>query len=143
MSKRTILVVCSFILLIPIMALAGDGHNHDTKNIEAINGEKATIEGTLVCKSCSLKKDFGARSDCKANGCSQALKTSDGRFIDFLDNKYAQDLKGNKYAGKQIKVSGTLYAHANIIDVQTISIKGKVISWCDNCAVMDGCASKK
>ena len=143
MSKKSFLVVCSILLLIPILAFAGDGHNHAQKNIENMNGKITTIEGTLVCKNCSLKKEFGARSECKLNGCSHALKTVDGRFIDFLDNKYAKDLKGDKYAGKQIKVTGTLFAHANTMDVQTISHGGKIVSWCDNCTSMDGCATKK
>ncbi len=142
MTKK-LLVVCSILLLIPIMAFAGDGHDHAKKNVENMSGQVTTVEGTLVCKSCSLKKEFGARAECKLNGCAHALKTADGRFIDFLDNKYAKDLKGDKYAGKKIKITGTLFAKAHTMDVQKISLDGKVVSWCDNCATMDGCSAKK
>lgn len=143
MTKKVFIVICSVLLLLPVMVLAGAEQNHGNQDIDKMNGKTTTLEGTLVCKNCSLKKEFGARSECKINGCQQALKTSDGRFIDFLDNKYAQDLKGKKYSGKKIKVTGTLFAHANTMDVQSITTSGKTVSWCNHCSAMDGCAAKK
>ncbi len=142
MSKKTFFIICSFLLVLPIMVQAGPEHDHGQKNVEKIDGKVTTLEGVLVCKNCSLKKDFGARSECKIRGCQHALKTTDGKFVEFLDNKYSQGLKDTKYAGKQIKVTGTFFANANTMDVQTITVEGKTVSWCDNCASMDGCSAK-
>lgn len=143
MPKKTFILICSILLVTPIIALAGDNHNHAQQDISNINGEIITVEGTLVCKSCSLKKEFGARAACKDNGCQIALQTADGHFVDFLDNKYAQDLKGQKYAGSQIKVTGTYFANAHTIDVQSFTVDGKTKSWCNKCQAMDGCAVNK
>ena len=142
MSKKTFIAICSVILLVPIMVLAGPGHGHGNKDMSKMSGEVTTLEGTLVCKNCSLKKEFGARSECKLNGCQSALKTTNGHFVDFLDNKYAKDLHGEKYAGKQLKVTGTFFASANTMDVQSFSVDGKTKSWCDHCTSMDACSTK-
>lgn len=143
MSKKAFLVVCSLMLLVPLMVLAGPEHDHSKADMTKMHGEMKTIEGTLVCKSCTLKKEAGARSDCKTNGCQSSLMTADGEFIDFLDNKYAKELNGHDLAGKEIKVTGTFFASAHTIDVESYTVDGKTKSWCDHCSAMDGCAMKK
>ncbi len=143
MSKKAFIAVCSILLLVPMMVLAGAEHEHAAADVSKMSGEATTLEGVLVCKNCSLKKEFGARSECKLNGCQTSLKTTSGKFVDFLDNKYAADLFGSKYAGKKIQVTGTFFANANTIDVQSYSIDGKSKSWCKQCTAMDGCSASK
>jgi hypothetical protein len=106
--------------------------------------ETVTFEGKLVCVGCDLKKAEGARSECSFNGHRHALKTSDGRYISLLENKYSADLvKGEKYSGKDIEVQGTYYANANQLDVKSYTVNGKEMSWCGHCKKMDGCMANK
>jgi len=110
----------------------------------AAKAEEMTSEGKLVCLGCDLKNAEGARAECSVYGHKHALKTSDGRYINLLENKYSADLMTKeKYAGKDIKVQGVYYANANQLDVKSFSVGGKNMSWCDHCKSMDGCMANK
>ncbi len=105
--------------------------------------EHATFDGKLVCLGCDLKKAEGARAACSAFGHRHALKTKDGKYVNFLDNQYSADLlKGEKYNNKDITVHGVYYADANLVDVETFTVDGKSMGWCGHCSTMDGCAAK-
>lgn len=104
--------------------------------------EHVDLTGTLVCLGCSLKKAEGARSACSVYGHRHALKTDDGKFITFLENKYSDDLiKGEKYADKRLQVHGIYYANANQLDVENFTVDGTSITWCERHGAMDACAS--
>jgi len=128
-----VLMLMLFVTSIPLMA-------GEEKTKPA--GEKATMEGTLVCLGCTLKKTEGARAACTEFGHTHTLKTADGKFVNFLENKYADDLlKGEKYHNKEIKVSGIYHASANVFDVESFTVEGKKKTWCNHCKAMDGCMS--
>ena len=106
-------------------------------------GVEKTVEGTLVCLGCSLKKSDKANATCSTTGCSDVLKTEDGHYISFLNNTHSADLlSGKKYHNKKISVTGVYFANANTIDVSKFSVDGKEKSWCGHCSAMDGCAAK-
>ena len=101
---------------------------------------KATFEGTLVCQGCDLKKSEGARAECSAFGHKHALKTKDGRLVNFLENQYSADLiKGGDYHMKNLAVSGTYYPGANMLDLESFTMGDKKQSWCEGHKEMDGC----
>ncbi len=117
----------------------------------AIAGEKAegkaehmTFEGQMVCLGCDLKKADGARAECTEFGHAHALKTTDGKYISFLPNKYSKDLlQSEKYDTKTISVHGIYHADANVLDVETFTAVGKERAWCSGCKSMDACMVSK
>jgi hypothetical protein len=78
------------------------------------------------------------------HGHTHALKTTDGKYINFLPNEYSADLlKGEKYSKKKLAVHGIYYANANQLDVESFTVDGKKMGWCNHCSAMDGCAAMK
>ena len=105
-------------------------------------GKHASFDGKLVCLGCTLKSEEGARAECKTYGHTHALKTEDGKFITFIENKYSEDLfKGEKYHNKDVWVHGVYYANANQLDVDSYKIDDITITWCKTHKVMDRCNS--
>lgn len=106
--------------------------------------KEANFEGKLVCMGCDLKKADGASADCSAYGHKHAVKTTDGHYINFLENKHSKDLvHGEKYHNKDVKVNGVFYANANQLEVKSFEVDGKAMSWCDHCKGMDACMLSK
>ena len=106
--------------------------------------KQANFEGKLVCMGCDLKRADGASAACSAYGHKHAVKTSVGRYINFLENKQSEDLvSGEKYHNKHVKVQGVFYANANQLEVKTFEVDGKSMNWCDHCKGMDACMLSK
>jgi hypothetical protein len=140
MKKLSLLVlVILSALAVFVMAEEKEGHDHGT-----ITEAQKTIEGTLVCTGCSLKKYEGAQSQCSVYGHTHSLRTSDGKYINFLPNKFSDALmKGEKYHNQKVTVTGVYHASANMLDVQSYTVEGNKSTWCDGCKAMDGHASKQ
>jgi len=115
----------------------------DTQQAKA-EGKHASFKGKLVCLGCTLKGEEGARAECRNFGHTHALKTEDGKFISFLENKYSEDLfKEGKYSGKNISVQGVYHADANLLDVNSYKIDDVTMTWCEKHSAMDACTSHK
>jgi len=135
----SIALILAVVVAVPL--LAGKGPQ---KAQQATKAEQVTMKGTLVCLGCDLNKAEGARAACPAYGHKHALKTADGKYINFLENQYSADLiKGEKFHNKQIEVHGLYYANANQLDVEDFTVAGKKMSWCGHCKGMDGCMARK
>ncbi len=135
MIRKTISVLAIMFLIAGISVIAGVD--------KADHSKHANFEGTLVCMGCDLSKTEGARSECKVYGHDHALKTADGKYVIFLENKYSADLiSGEKYHNKKVKVHGIYFANANQLDIETFEVEGKKKSWCGGCSSMDGCSAK-
>lgn len=151
--KKGLLLVAAILLIIPFTADAScgscgsekPGHTHEEGHAhDAMKANMQTFEGTLVCVNCTLKETEGARAECKVSGCQHSIKTADGKYINLLENKYSRDLiKGGDMHNKPIKITGTFFADAQMLDVQSFTIDGKTKSWCDHCSAMDECMAKK
>lgn len=129
------------VMVLGVMAgglLAGD------KAVEkpAVKSEKVMLKGKLVCMGCDLKKAEGARAECGNYGHHHALKTADGKYIQFLENKFSADIGGEKYHNMDVEISGILFAKANLIDVESFTVDGVKQGWCKGHTAMDQCASK-
>lgn len=145
MIKKTLITMILIVAIASVALVAGQAKvsNADSKEQTVAKAEHANFEGTLVCLGCSLKKGEGARAACKASGHTHALKTKDGRYVNFLTNQYSEDLlKGEKYHNKEMKVHGIYHASANILDVESFNVDGKDKSWCGHCKSMDACMAK-
>jgi hypothetical protein len=151
MLKKISFLAFALIMLSSLNIMAGNDNTKDKMNMKtnavksnAMKSEMVTVEGTLVCPSCELKKTEGADAACKIYGHRFALKTKDGRYINFLENKYSEDLiKGDKYHGQDIKVHGNYYANANLLEVKSFEVNGKNLTWCDHHEAMDACMANK
>jgi hypothetical protein len=149
MIHRTAILMTVVLLLVASAAIAGEktcGMKNDTKDEmkSGMKNQNMTFEGKLVCLGCDLKKAEGARAECSAYGHKHTLKTSDGNYVNLLENKYSADLMNNeKYAGKDIKVQGVYFASANQLDVKSFTVGDKKMSWCSHCKTMDGCMAGK
>ncbi len=126
------------VLAVALMALgvvAGEAPKVETKH--------STFEGQLVCLGCDLSKSEDARAACKTYGCNHALKTSDGQYINFLQNDFSKDLSSDKHHNKAVAVSGIYHASANVLDVESFTVDGgQKQGWCDHCKAMDNCPFK-
>jgi len=144
--RKAALILSVLVLLaisVPVYACGNDNATQ-TKATKASKVDNASFEGTLVCMGCDLKKTEGARSACKTTGCSHAIKTSDGSYINLMNNEYSADLiKGGDYHNKPIKAEGVYFAKANMLDIKSFTIDGKEKSWCGHCSKMDGCMTSK
>ncbi len=135
MYKKTALLIVLVFLFSVIPVTAGD---------KTSSGKQAEFEGTLVCLGCSLKSDDGARAACSTFGHKHALKTAEGKYVNFLENQYSADLMaGKKYHNAEVKVQGVYFANANLLDVETFEVGGKQKGWCGGCKSMDGCSASK
>ena len=149
MFKKIALLSFALIMLFSLSVTA-DHHNTKDKmkakmnTMKTVKAEHATVEGTLVCLGCDLKKAEGANAACKVYGHKHALKTKDGRYINFLENQHSEDLvKGEKYHNKEMTVHGIHYANANLLEVENFMVGDKKMTWCGHCSVMDACMAKK
>ena len=144
---RKFIALTALLMLISVAtAMACGDEKEKTGTSAMINSEtpqQVTLKGQLVCSTCSLKAQ-GAHSDCKEFGCTQALKTGDGRMVTLMQNQYSKPIMtGKDMNNKQIEITGTYFANANMLDVQSYSVDGgKTMSWCDHCQAMDPCKGK-
>ena len=144
---RKIFALTALVMLISAAAAMACGDdNQKTGTSAMINSEtpqQVTLKGQLVCSTCALKAQ-GAHSACTDFGCTTALKTSDGRMVTLMPNQYSKPLLSSKeMSNKPVEITGTFFANANMLDIQSYSVDGgKMMSWCDHCKTMDACKSK-
>ena len=85
--------------------------------------KKLTLEGEIICLPCELKKELRANSQCEKYGHQNVLRTYEGNVYSFIENDKASDLiKNEKYQNKIVRVIGTLFKEANIIDVISFDV---------------------
>ncbi|MFQ5862673.1 MAG: hypothetical protein ACE5IC_06080 [Candidatus Brocadiales bacterium] len=109
-----------FSLAVGLMLLA-------TNPVVSVAGEGATtIKGKVVCLGCTLKKTEGAHAACKIYGHKHGLLTEDGTLYSFLENKASEGvITTDKYAKKDVEVTGRVFENAHIIDLENINVVKK------------------
>lgn len=94
--------------------------------IVSVAEEATTITGKVVCVGCTLKKTEGANAACKIYGHKHGLLTEDGELYSFLENKKSEGvINTEEYARKDVEVTGRVFEHAHIIDLEDIGIVEK------------------
>jgi hypothetical protein len=130
-----LLVAAAIIIVLPLLAST----THTANKVV-----DSAFTGTLVCPGCELKVSGGARAACNTYGHRYALKMADGHYVNFLENRFSEDLmKGKKYHHLEMVVQGKYFTPANLIDIRSFEVDGQEISWCRHCREMDACASEK
>jgi hypothetical protein len=108
------------------------------------NSFHATFEGVLVCSASDAGEKGGIDGGCSIYGHRHALRTADGRFINFLENKNSEGLiNGGEYHNKAMRIHGLYYSDTNLLDVDGFEVNDRPARWCSNHNVMDGCISAK
>ena len=150
MFRKILVLAVAVMAISAVTALAcGNDASRSTDNTSTMINTTAapaqvSLKGVLTCSSCALKAE-GAQSACSEFGCSHALKTSDGRFINLMQNKFSKNLLSDKKNhNRPVEITGTFFANANVLDVKSYTIgDGKTLSWCDHCKGMDACMAGK
>jgi len=130
-----LLFAAVFVIILPLLAVTTQSSGRPAET---------AIAGQLVCMACELKAGEGARAACGEFGHKYGLKTTDGKFLGFLENRYSKDLiAGEKYKDKDLVIHGHHHIAANLIDVESFDVDGLKISWCSHCRAMDSCNAHK
>ena len=107
------------------------------------NPEMKTVDGSLICSSCLLKAECGAKAMCSEYGCDAALKTADGKIWHILKNDRSDNLvRKHDHMGENIKLTGYFHNNSQTIDLTSYEIDGKKMSWCEGHSKMDACMAK-
>ena len=93
-----------------------------------------TITGFNFCPGCKLKKEFGAASNCKEFGCTNALRITKikadddcavddyvGTTIFYLENEKSTKLV-SELKGKAVEVKGKLYLSMPVLEVDSYKV---------------------
>mgnify|MGYP001598444102 CR=1 FL=1 len=97
---------------------------------------QVVITGTLICISCDLKEQKGAKSQCSIYGCSYSLKTKKvinpkgqllkeqvGKLYHILANDNSSALLQKEYKGKDVTIVGKIYPDENVIEVDFVKLR--------------------
>ena len=93
---------------------------------------KITLEGTLVCIGCSLKKLDGANAQCSLySQHALGFKTADGTLWNIVENAKGHEvIRSHTLIGKEGKkasITGYIYPIANMIEIDNIEVEG--LTW--------------
>ena len=95
----------------------------DKPPIEREAGQAKVVRGKVVC-ACALK-EYESGANCKP-GHYHRLMLPDGRILSFIPSETAQPLYlGGKYHFKNVKITGTVFAHAKLLDVSKVELEEK------------------
>lgn len=141
MTRKSLTIASLALSLAFTLSLASilSAHSDSLEMLDqAATKKTTTFEGTLVCTACSLKKSGGANAQCKVYGHDHSLLTKDGKYIAFLPNQNSAVLiEGEQYNKKSMTVRGVFFASANLLDVESFTVDGKTIGWCEKDGAMD------
>jgi hypothetical protein len=74
----------------------------------------------LVCITCKLQQEDGAKSDCKTFGHKYGIWSAEGNLWTLIPNNQSKKLLTEKYLGKKVEIVGKKYANARYIEVESI-----------------------
>ena len=81
------------------------------------------MEGTLLCRDCQLKKEYGYRAMCPIKGHHGTLQTKDGKIWNILDGDASEDLIHNsKLLGRTVRIRGRCFRRASSIEVDSYEV---------------------
>jgi hypothetical protein len=79
-----------------------------------------TVLGQLVCITCKLQQEDGAKSDCKTYGHKYGIWSAEGNLWTLIPNNQSKKLLTDKYLGKKVEIVGKKYTNARYIEVESI-----------------------
>jgi ribosomal protein L37AE/L43A len=151
------LFLLGFIAFFGVKYCFGEEQKLETKKlgkVEAVTTATPTpqenqfvVTGTLICTSCELKKQKGAKSQCSVYGCSYAIKTKNVRnnrgqlvrkylwkTFHILENDNSAALLQKGYKDKDVIIVGKIYPEENVLEVDFVKLAPvKKIYTCSMC----------
>jgi len=87
------------------------------------DSRSVVMEGTLLCRDCELKKEYGYRAMCPLKGHHGTLQTQDGKIWNILDGDTSEDLIHNsKLLGRTVRIHGRCFRRASSIEVDSYEV---------------------
>jgi hypothetical protein len=87
------------------------------------DSRSVVMEGTLLCRDCQLKKEFGYRAMCPLKGHHGTLQTKDGKIWNILDGDASEDLIHNSaLLGRIVRIHGRCFRRASSIEVDSYEV---------------------
>jgi hypothetical protein len=87
------------------------------------DSRSVVMEGTLLCRDCELKKEYGYRAMCPLKGHHGTLQTKDGKIWNILDGDTSEDLIHNsKLLGRTVRIHGRCFRRASSIEVDSYEV---------------------
>ncbi len=87
------------------------------------DSRSVVMEGTLLCRDCQLKKEYGYRAMCPLKGHHGTLQTKDGKIWNILDGDASEDLIHNsKLLGRTVRIHGRCFRRASSIEVDSYEV---------------------
>lgn len=74
----------------------------------------------MVCITCKLQQEDGAKSDCKTYGHKFGIWSAEGNLWTLIPNTQSKKLLTDNYLGKKIEIIGKKYPSARYIEVESI-----------------------
>ena len=101
------------------------GSGGTVANVSAVQPQGKPAErviGQLVCLSCKLQQEEGAKADCKTYGHKYGLWTAEGDLWTLIPNENSKKLISGKYVGKKVELTGKKYIQAHYLEVESIKL---------------------
>jgi len=87
------------------------------------DSRSVVMEGTLLCRDCQLKKEYGYRAMCPLKGHHGTLQTKDGKIWNILDGDASEDLIHNSaLLGRIVRIQGRCFRRASSIEVDSYEV---------------------
>jgi Aldo/keto reductase family len=87
------------------------------------DSRSVVMEGTLLCRDCQLKKEYGYRAMCPLKGHHGTLQTKDGKIWNILDGDVSEDLIHNSaLLGRTVRIHGRCFRRASSIEVDKYEV---------------------
>lgn len=121
-------VAAAVFLIVALAASAPQLRGAAANTLEAAafhldDSRSVIMEGTLLCRDCELKKEYGYRAMCPLKGHHGTLQTKDGKIWGILDGGTSEDLIHNsKLLGRTVRIHGRCFRRASSIEVDSYEV---------------------
>jgi hypothetical protein len=121
-------VIAVALLIVVLTASAPQLRGAAANTLEAAafhldDSRSVVMEGTLLCRDCQLKKEYGYRAMCPLKGHHGTLQTKDGKIWNILDGDVSEDLIHNSaLLGRTVRIHGRCFRRASSIEVDRYEV---------------------
>ncbi len=124
----TLAVVAVALLIVALAASAPQLRGAAANTLEAAafrldDSRSVVMEGTLLCRDCRLKKEYGYHAMCPLKGHHGTLQTKDGKIWNILDGDASEYLIHNSaLLGRIVRIHGRCFRRASSIEVDSYEV---------------------
>jgi len=121
-------VTAAALLIVALAASAPQLRGAAANTLEAAafhldDSRSVVMEGTLLCRDCQLKKEYGYHAMCPLKGHHGTLQTKDGKIWNILDGDASEDLIHNsRLLGRTVRIHGRCFRRASSIEVESYEV---------------------